>query len=171
MKRTRDPNILDTCDIVVDVGAVYDEGKQRFDHHQRGFEEVFGHGFTTKLSSAGLVYKLAFSRLRHRPSVDNSFYRHFGREIISKQLQLSSDDPKVDSLWLKLYRVLSLLSLLGRDPCSPNFRNSSKHSMGSIMGFRSTLTIFSLSIGTGRIFLVAWAGSIQHGMNLSIRKP
>jgi uncharacterized UPF0160 family protein len=57
VKRTRDPHTLDTCDIVVDVGAVYDESKQRFDHHQRGFEEVFGHGFTTKLSSAGLVYK------------------------------------------------------------------------------------------------------------------
>jgi uncharacterized UPF0160 family protein len=48
---------LDTCDIVVDVGAVYDENLKRFDHHQRGFEGVFGHGFQTKLSSAGLVYK------------------------------------------------------------------------------------------------------------------
>jgi len=57
LKRTRDQAILDTCDIVVDVGAVYDEAKQRFDHHQRGFEEVFGYGFVTKLSSAGLVYK------------------------------------------------------------------------------------------------------------------
>lgn len=55
--RTRDPAVLDTCTIVVDVGGVYDEAKQRFDHHQRGFTEVFGHGFTTKLSSAGLVYK------------------------------------------------------------------------------------------------------------------
>jgi uncharacterized UPF0160 family protein len=44
----------------VDVGAVYDESKQRFDHHQRGFDEVFGHGFTTKLSSAGLVYRSDF---------------------------------------------------------------------------------------------------------------
>lgn len=26
---------------------------ERYDHHQRGFEEVFGHGFSTKLSSAG----------------------------------------------------------------------------------------------------------------------
>ncbi|KAF8481208.1 GAMM1 protein [Russula ochroleuca] len=86
VKRTRDPTILDTCDIVVDVGAVYDESKQRFDHHQRGFGEVFGHGFTTKLSSAGLIYK------------------HFGREIISNKLQLTPDDPKVESLWLKLYK-------------------------------------------------------------------
>lgn len=57
LKRSRDPVVLDGCDIVVDVGAVYDESKQLFDHHQRGFQEVFGHGFTTKLSSAGLIYK------------------------------------------------------------------------------------------------------------------
>ena len=57
LKRSRDPNVLDTCDIVVDVGAVYDSDKNRFDHHQRGFDQVFGHGFDTKLSSAGLVYK------------------------------------------------------------------------------------------------------------------
>ncbi len=49
--------MLNTCDIVVDVGGMYDEKAQRFDHHQRGFEEIFGHGFSTKLSSAGLVYK------------------------------------------------------------------------------------------------------------------
>jgi len=57
VKRSRDPAVLDICDIVVDVGAIYDESKQRFDHHQRGFTEVFGHGFSTKLSSAGLIYK------------------------------------------------------------------------------------------------------------------
>lgn len=57
LKRTRDPAVLDGCDIVVDVGAIYDESKRRFDHHQRGFTEVFGHGFSTKLSSAGLIYK------------------------------------------------------------------------------------------------------------------
>lgn len=63
LKRTRDPLILDTCDIVVDVGAVYDPEKNRFDHHQRGFTEVFGHGFQTKLSSAGLIYKfVSFSK-------------------------------------------------------------------------------------------------------------
>ena len=57
--RTRDPPKLAQCDIVVDVGGVYDPAAQRFDHHQRGFEEVFGEGGynKTKLSSAGLVYK------------------------------------------------------------------------------------------------------------------
>ncbi len=123
MVRTRDPNILDTCHIVVDVGAVYDESKQRFDHHQRGFDEVFGHGFTTKLSSAGLVYRSDFFYIRHcRLFVDDPF-RHFGREVISNQLQLTPDDPKVESLWLKLYRVLFLPFLACTEPlCSPVFQ-------------------------------------------------
>ncbi|KAH7336802.1 metal-dependent protein hydrolase [Rhizoctonia solani] len=83
--RTRDPKILETCDIVVDVGAVYDPEKLQFDHHQRGFTEVFGNGFKTKLSSAGLIYK------------------HFGPEIITNKLQLGPTDAKVQELWLKLY--------------------------------------------------------------------
>lgn len=55
--RSRDSKILDECDIVVDVGGVYDAEKQRYDHHQRSFQGEFGYGFTTKLSSAGLIYK------------------------------------------------------------------------------------------------------------------
>ena len=33
--RSRDPKVLDECDVVVDVGGVYDPEKMRFDHHQR----------------------------------------------------------------------------------------------------------------------------------------
>ncbi|KAH6917356.1 GAMM1 protein [Coprinopsis sp. MPI-PUGE-AT-0042] len=84
--RSRNPAELDTCDIVVDVGAVYDAEKLRFDHHQREFKDVFGHGFQTKLSSAGLVYK------------------HFGQEIVAKRLNLEVSDPKVQYVWLKVYR-------------------------------------------------------------------
>ncbi|KAG8982862.1 hypothetical protein FRB90_006492, partial [Tulasnella sp. 427] len=86
LTRTRDPKLLDICDIVVDVGAVYDPEKLRFDHHQREFDGVFGYGYGTKLSSAGLIYK------------------HYGKEIISNHLNLSSEDPKVETLWLKLYK-------------------------------------------------------------------
>ncbi len=45
-------------DAVLDVGGIYDPATDRYDHHQRGFEQAFGHGFVTKLSSAGLVYKV-----------------------------------------------------------------------------------------------------------------
>ncbi len=59
--RTRDKEILETCDIVVDVGGVFDPEKHRYDHHQRSFSESMsslkpGKKWTTKLSSAGLVY-------------------------------------------------------------------------------------------------------------------
>lgn len=81
---------VEPLDIVVDVGGVYDADKHRYDHHQRGFTEVFGEaGFTkTKLSSAGLVYK------------------HFGKEIIATVLGLPKDDEKVEILWLQLYLEL-----------------------------------------------------------------
>lgn len=55
--RTRDPVLLKDATIVVDVGGTYDASSHRYDHHQRGFDENFGQGFVTKLSSAGLVYK------------------------------------------------------------------------------------------------------------------
>ena len=50
--------VLDSLDAVIDVGGTYDPSTDRFDHHQKGFSHAFGHGFTTKLSSAGLVYKV-----------------------------------------------------------------------------------------------------------------
>ena len=104
MKRSRDPVVLDACDIVVDVGAVYDESNQRFDHHQRGFQEIFGHGYTTKLSSAGLIYKYV-DGLRAAIVSLNHQSRHFGKEIIATQIGVETDHPKVQVLWLKLYRV------------------------------------------------------------------
>eukprot|EP00116_Pleurobrachia_bachei_P006405 sb/3466667/ len=33
--RSRDPSVLSDCDIVVDVGGVYDPATHRYDHHQR----------------------------------------------------------------------------------------------------------------------------------------
>ncbi|XP_011070374.1 UPF0160 protein C27H6.8 [Sesamum indicum] len=84
--RTRDPQVLESLDAVLDVGGVYDASRDRYDHHQKGFEEVFGHGFNTKLSSAGLVYK------------------HFGKEIIAKELQVDEEHPNVHRLFLAIYK-------------------------------------------------------------------
>ncbi|KAJ1718519.1 hypothetical protein LPJ61_006585, partial [Coemansia biformis] len=84
--RSRDPAVLDTCDIVVDVGGVYDHDAKRYDHHQCGFDEQFSGSYKTKLSSAGLVYK------------------HYGKEVIraiAKDANLS--DSEADLLHTKLY--------------------------------------------------------------------
>lgn len=90
---------------MVYVGGVYDEKKQRFDHHQRGFQEVFGHGYNTKLSSAGLVYKCAVLNLRPvacDATVDS--LRHFGKEIIASRVHATPEEEKVQTLWLKVYK-------------------------------------------------------------------
>ncbi|XP_075668274.1 uncharacterized protein LOC142638151 [Castanea sativa] len=84
--RSRDTQVLEGLDAVLDVGGVYDPSRDRYDHHQKGFDEVFGHGFSTKLSSAGLVYK------------------HFGKEIIAKELQVDEEHPNVHRLFLAIYK-------------------------------------------------------------------
>lgn len=45
--RTRDQEILDTCEFVCDVGGIYDPSKKRFDHHQVDYQGP--------LSSAGMI--------------------------------------------------------------------------------------------------------------------
>lgn len=84
--RTRDPNVLATCDTVVDVGGEYDAARNRFDHHQRGFTTTFP-GRATKLSSAGLVYM------------------HYGKELIAGR-HGGADEVEastVDRLYNKIY--------------------------------------------------------------------
>ena len=81
--RSRDSDILATCDYVVDVGGEYNHAAKRYDHHQRGFEETFNSKYFTKLSSAGLVFK------------------HYGKEIIKKSLQ--TNESNTDILYQKVY--------------------------------------------------------------------
>ncbi|CAO0792251.1 unnamed protein product [Mucor circinelloides] len=83
--RTRDANKLAECDIVVDVGGVYDPATHRYDHHQRGFTETFDDKHATKLSSAGLVYK------------------HFGKEVVMHLLGKTEVDEDVEMLYEKTY--------------------------------------------------------------------
>ncbi len=53
--RTRDPNIIETGDFVVDVGSIYDPATNRFDHHQHGGAGARENGIP--YSSFGLVWK------------------------------------------------------------------------------------------------------------------
>ncbi len=52
--RTRDPAVITGADVVWDVGSLYDEATDRFDHHQRG-APVRADG--TPFSAAGLVWR------------------------------------------------------------------------------------------------------------------
>lgn len=93
--RTRDASILDTCDIVVDVGNKYDPSKHRYDHHMRDFKESVstvinkpGYDCKIKLSSAGLIYC------------------HFGQEIIKQLFPALGDDDNLEIIYKKIYNTL-----------------------------------------------------------------
>lgn len=99
--RSRDQAVLETLDIVIDVGGTYNLEALRFDHHQRGFFETFDGepgaatkpdeatgAFKTKLSACGLVYK------------------HYGRELLSV---LRPDlggvgGARLEAVYVKLYK-------------------------------------------------------------------
>ncbi|MCB1148567.1 MAG: MYG1 family protein [Chlamydiia bacterium] len=49
IRRTRDPEVLASCEFVCDVGGVYDPSKKLFDHHQVEYQGM--------LSSAGMVLR------------------------------------------------------------------------------------------------------------------
>ncbi len=53
--RTRKPELIDTADIVWDVGFVFDAASSRFDHHQRGAPL---RADATPFSSAGLIWQV-----------------------------------------------------------------------------------------------------------------
>uniref|UniRef100_A0A452U0B5 Uncharacterized protein n=1 Tax=Ursus maritimus TaxID=29073 RepID=A0A452U0B5_URSMA len=87
--RTRDPEKLASCDIVVDVGGEYDPQRHRYDHHQRSFTETMsslspGKPWRTKLSSAGLIYL------------------HFGHKLLAQFLGTSEEDSVVGTIYDKL---------------------------------------------------------------------
>lgn len=101
--RSRDPKILDECDIVIDVGGIYDHDKKRYDHHQRGYDERFDAGRNkdkenseggedavgrcTKLSASGLVY------------------RHYGKDVI-KAYYPNLSGEQLDLVYTKIYNSL-----------------------------------------------------------------
>lgn len=88
--RTRDEELLKECDIVIDVGGVYDHEKCRYDHHQKSFNHsmstlIPNAKFTTRLSSAGLVYV------------------HYGREVLNKIIASNIPENKLNSIYFKVY--------------------------------------------------------------------
>lgn len=77
--RSRDLKVIETCDIVLDVGGEYNPEKYRFDHHQRSFNHTMKTlsseiNNDVKLSSAGLIY------------------HHYGKKIIKEII--GTNDPK-----------------------------------------------------------------------------
>ncbi|KAI6238828.1 hypothetical protein M3Y99_00639700 [Aphelenchoides fujianensis] len=88
---SRNPEVLEKCEIVVDVGAKFDPKTKRFDHHQKEFEETMqtlsvqqkegrlkcgdGLAYDTRLSSAGLIYAFYGKQMLRRVLENNGAHR------------------------------------------------------------------------------------------------
>ncbi len=77
--RSRNPAQIEQADVALDVGGIYDNGKFRYDHHQRDFLDVH-EGTSIKLAACGLIW------------------RHFGTCLITK-LHPELDIEQVKTLW------------------------------------------------------------------------
>ena len=106
--RSRDPQVWSQSQILVDVGGEYDATTGRFDHHQRGFSETLSPRHSTKLSSAGLIYKHFGTRVIHAvisayeaPTTDDFKMSslHIGSQpkVIQEHWEASSNFPRSSS--------------------------------------------------------------------------
>ncbi|VDN96018.1 unnamed protein product, partial [Rodentolepis nana] len=90
--RSRDPNLLASCDVVFDVGGEFDSSRHRYDHHQPSFNMTIQDFHPSlkpavKLSSAGLIYA------------------HFGKRVIASIInEHSIESDIVNTLFTQVYK-------------------------------------------------------------------
>lgn len=80
-ERTRNLEIIESSDIVIDVGMKYEPDMNRFDHHQDSCNITFSEKYNIPMSSAGMVYK------------------KYGKEYLNKLLS----DEIEDELYYEFY--------------------------------------------------------------------
>ncbi|KAK4472461.1 hypothetical protein MN116_003711 [Schistosoma mekongi] len=115
--RSRDPDVLSVCDIVVDVGSVYDPETYRFDHHQKDFSLTWSKYFDVKmwdvkLSSAGLVYV------------------HFGKRVLSLLTGLEVDHEVLEKIFMRIYESF-ILEIDGQDNGTPQSKMPLKYNINT----------------------------------------
>lgn len=81
VRRSREKSVIETADMVIDVGGMYDPILGRFDHHQPGCDEKYSDEYIIPMSSIGMVWKeFAYDYLRTM----------YGQEIITHSLNIKS---------------------------------------------------------------------------------
>jgi len=94
--RTRDPQIFLKGDYVYDVGGVYDEVKNRFDHHQRGGAGIRENGIP--YSSFGLVWKKYGEHICRDKEVAEYIDRKIVQPIDAKDNGMDISTPKFKNI-------------------------------------------------------------------------
>ena len=122
--RTRDQEIIDSCDAAVDVGLVYDHEKRRYDHHQKDFNTTFPNS-KIPLASCGLVYlhfgkeinenilkKYGRNIGKYSDIVYNSLYDMFVKEIDAKDNGKSQYPPNAEMKYIIHTSVSERIAIL-----------------------------------------------------------
>lgn len=81
--RSRDPEILEICHILFDVGGEYNPRKFKFDHHQKDCNETFDEASHIPLSSAGMAWKF------------------FGKKVIRSLLKTHFANRHIDAKFIE----------------------------------------------------------------------
>lgn len=126
--RTRNGTLLEQCDIVVDVGAVFDRENNRFDHHQASFNDTLNSlrpeikvKREIRLSSAGLIYT------------------YFGEDVIRQILKANgienANDEMVRGVYRKLYDTL-IVEIDAIDNGVPMFDGEPKYTINTHLSAR-----------------------------------
>ncbi len=85
--RTRNKELLDTCEFVCDVGGIYDPAEKLFDHHQSEY--------SGSLSSAGMI----LLHLKNSSIINHSVYNFFNNSLITGvDAHDNGRDPQIPGL-------------------------------------------------------------------------
>ena len=78
--RSRDPEVLKQCNVLIDVGGIYDIEAEKFDHHQESYDG--------DLSSAGMVFNACFvantNNWKHWTEADDGMVVSVLKPIVSE---------------------------------------------------------------------------------------
>lgn len=105
--RSRDPEILAKCDIVIDVGGIYDHAQLKYDHHQRDYEERFEPRRRVRGGGGGGGEEEEKTKVLRctKLSASGLIYRHYGRDVLGAHYPdvLTRGSPELEWTYHQLY--------------------------------------------------------------------
>lgn len=113
--RTREQKIIDTADMTLDVGGVYNHEQKKYDHHQVTFTDSFETKSIQASASSSSVETTVVPVIESKQKILLSsvglIYRHYGKEFITKLIhedipaeqKLFSSEEKFNEFYVKTY--------------------------------------------------------------------
>ena len=136
--RDTDPAALEKlgCEIIFDIGGVYDHSLKRYDHHQRGFSEVFTYDDDSNTPSSPAPSSPAPSSGKPSDGGDGGdnapikmaasglIWRHYGKRIISELWpedypSVPRTESNIDRVYVRVYKTFIRVVDAGDNGISP----------------------------------------------------